>query len=112
MKSSKTAKLVRIFISEEDKIDGRRACEVIVEMCRNEGMAGATVFRGIIGFGANSHMHTAKILRMAENLPLVIEIVDTEQKVNEFLSKLDPVLTEGMVTVEKADIMVYRPSRP
>ena len=90
------ASLLRIFIGESDKVHGRPLSEIIVEKARELGLAGATVLRGILGFGANSRIHTSKVLRLSEDLPLVIEIVDEEEKINTLLPELDKVIGEGV----------------
>ena len=100
--------LLRIFIGESDEYDGRPLYEAIVLMLRREGLAGATVFRGIEGFGASSTIHTARVLRLSEDLPVVIECVDRRGVVERILPILDEMVTEGLVTVEKADVRIYR----
>ncbi len=100
--------LLRIFIGESDKTDGRPLYEVIVEKARGKGMAGATVLRGFLGFGANSRVHTSKVLRLSEDLPVVIEIADSQEKIEAFLPDLDGMIDEGMVTLEKVRIIAYR----
>ena len=102
------AELLRIFIGESDKHNGRPLYEVIVESARERGMAGATVLRGLMGFGANSRMHTAKILRLSEDLPMVVEIVDTPERIAAFLPQLDTMIGEGLVTLEKIRVIAYR----
>jgi len=102
------AKLLRVFIGEDDKYDGRLLYELIVEKARKEGLAGATVYRGILGFGANSRVHTTKVLRLSEDLPVVVEIVDAPEKIEAFLPWLDEVIHEGLVTLEKATVIAYR----
>jgi PII-like signaling protein len=102
------AKLLRIFVSESDKYKGRPLYEAIVEEARRRGLAGATVLRGPLGYGASSRIHTAKILRISEDLPMVIEIVDEEDKINAFLPDLDEMIGEGLVTLEKVEVIVYR----
>ena len=102
--------LLRIFIGENDRSDGRLLYETIVESAHRRGLAGATVLRGILGFGANSRIHTSRILRLSQDLPVVVEIVDTKEKIVEFLPELDALITEGMVTIEKADVLFYRHS--
>ena len=102
------AELLRRFIGESDKHTGRPLYEVIVESARQRGMAGATVLRGVMGFGANSRMHTAKILRLSEDLPMVIEIVDKPERIAEFLPELDSMIGEGLVTLEKIRVVTYR----
>ena len=102
------AKLLRVFIGEDDKYDGRLLYELIVEKARKEGLAGATVYRGILGFGANSRVHTTKVLRLSEGLPVVVEIVDASEKIQAFLPWLDEVIHEGLITLEKARVIAYR----
>jgi PII-like signaling protein len=102
------AKLLRIFIGESDIYMHRPLHEVIVEEARKRGIAGATVLRGILGFGANSLIHTTKILRLSEDLPLVVEIVDAEDKIEAFLPELDKMIGEGLVTMEKVKVITYR----
>jgi uncharacterized protein len=102
--------LLRIFIGESDRRDGLPLYEWIIREARKTGLAGATVFRGIAGYGANSLIHTANILRLSLDLPVVIEIVDVPEKIETFLPLLDRAVTEGLVTVEKATIKLYRGS--
>ena len=108
MKLLSDAELLRIFIGESDKLHGRPLYEVIVEEARKRGLAGATVLRGTLGFGANSHIHTAKVLRLSEDLPMVVEIVDTPEHIAAFLPDLDTMITEGMITLEKVSVIAYR----
>lgn len=103
--------LLRIYIGESDKTGGKPLYEAIVLKARALGMAGATVLRGIMGFGANSRVHSAKILEISEDLPLVVEIVDTEENVEKLLPWLDEVVKEGLVTLEEIKILNYRSSR-
>lgn len=110
MKLSGEAQLLRIFIGETDKAGPRPLYEVIVENARRSGLAGATVLRGVLGFGADSRIHTAKILRLSEDLPMVIEIVDEPAKIGAFLPSLDGLITEGLVTLEKVNVIMYRAS--
>ena len=102
------AQLLRIFIGESDRHEGRPLHEVIVERARKEGMAGATVLRGLMGFGADSRLHTAKILRLSEDLPIVVEIVDKPERIATFIEMIDPMIEEGLVTLEKATVIAYR----
>src|SRR5664280_1358279 len=102
------AQLLRIFIGESDKHQHRPLYEVIVEEARRRGMAGATVLKGTLGFGADSRMHTAKILRLSEDLPIIIEIVDKPERIAAFLPDLDKMITEGLVTLEKVQVIAYR----
>jgi PII-like signaling protein len=108
MKLPAEAKLLRIFIGEADKFEGKPLYEAIVNLAREKGMAGATVLRGLMGFGADSKMHTAKILRLSEDLPMVIEIVDKPEKIEALLPELDKMIEEGMVTFERVDVIAYR----
>ena len=108
MKLPEEAELLRVFIGESDKHDGRPLFEAIVQAARARGMAGATVLRGLMGFGAHSRMHTAKILRLSEDLPLVVEIVDTPERIRDFLPELDEMMDEGLVTLEKIRVITYR----
>jgi len=101
-------KLLRIFIGEADKWKGCPLYEEIVNLARRHGMAGATAVKGFLGFGCKSHMHTAKILRLSEDLPIIIELVDSEEKINQFLPQLDEMVHEGLVTLEKANVIMYR----
>jgi len=103
-------KLLRIFIGESDRWHGKPLYQAIVELVRREGLAGATVVRGIEGFGADSRIHTSRILRLSEDLPVVIEIVDTEENIDRVLPRLDEMVAEGMVTLERVHIVAYRGS--
>lgn len=103
--------LLRIFIGESDRKDGRLLYEWIVMEARRQGLAGATVLRGIMGFGANSRIHTAKIERLSEDLPIVIEIVDTQDKLERFFDSIQTNIREGLATLEKAHIRFYRSNR-
>lgn len=100
--------LLRIFIGESDKYEGKPLFEWIVEQARANGLAGATVLRGLEGFGAHSRIHTAKILRLSEDLPIVVEIVDTSDKIEAFLPLIDGAIKEGLATLEKVQIRLYR----
>jgi PII-like signaling protein len=103
-------KLLRIFVGESDTWHGKPLYQAIVERVRAEGLAGATVVRGIEGFGADSHLHTSRILRLSEDLPVVIELVDTAERIDAVLPLLDEMVGEGMVTVEGVHIVSYRSS--
>jgi PII-like signaling protein len=100
--------LLRIYLGESDRHHGEPLYAWIVRTARERGMAGATVLRGIQGFGAKSHMHTASILRLSTDLPILVEIVDVREKIEDLLRVVDPVLTDGMITMEKVDVRVYR----
>ncbi|HET9267812.1 MAG TPA: DUF190 domain-containing protein [Vicinamibacterales bacterium] len=104
-------KLLRIFVGEADRWHGRPLYEAIIEEARKRGLAGATAWKGFMGFGANSRLHTTKILRLSEDLPVVIEIVDAEDKIKALLPLLDEMVTEGLVTIERAEVAFYRASR-
>ncbi len=101
-------KLLRIFIGESDTWHGKPLYEAIVLRLREEGLAGATVFRGIEGFGAHSRLHTARILRLSEDLPLLIEVVDNLEAIEKVLPILDEMVSEGLVTMENVEIVAYR----
>jgi uncharacterized protein len=101
------AKLLRIFFGEADRFGGKPLYEAIVLKAREMGLAGATVLRGPIGFGKSSRLHTAKILRLSEDLPLVIEICDAEEKIDTFLPVLDTMMGSGLVTIEKVTVLRY-----
>ena len=111
MKLPSDAFLLRIFIGESDKVGARPLYEIIVEEARKHGMAGATVLRGFLGFGANSRIHTAKVLRLSEDLPIVVEIVDSEENIRAFLPELDVLIKEGLVTLERVQVIAYRHSQ-
>jgi hypothetical protein len=102
------AELLRIFIGETDKKGGRLLYELIVEEARKHGMAGATVVRGEMGFGKASRIHTAKVLRLSEDLPIIVEIVDSPENIESFLPVLDDLVEGGLVTLEKIEIITYR----
>jgi PII-like signaling protein len=111
MKIERDAKLLRIFIGETDKIEHVSVYEKIVIEARKFGLAGATVFRGIMGFGGNSRIHTTKVLRLSEDLPLIIEIVDDLKKIQDFIPILDEIFEKadvgGLITIEAAEIIKY-----
>lgn len=104
--------LLRIFLGESDKHDGKLLYEWIVLKAREEGLAGATVMRGMMGFGAHSRLHTFKIERLSQDLPIIIEIVDTREKLENFLALIDDEIEEGMATLEKVQIHFYRSGKP
>ena len=101
---SKEGRLLRIFVSESDQHERLPLYEWIVKQARDTKMAGATVLRGMQGFGAHSRMHTAKILRLSQDLPIIIEIVDSEQKIKDFLDSIESAIEESLATIEKIDI--------
>lgn len=104
-------RLLRIFIGESDTHEGHPLYEAIVLALRREGLAGATVLRGIEGFGKSSRLHTAHILRLSEDLPIVIECIDTADKIEGILPTLDSMIGDGLVTMERVDVRVYRADR-
>jgi PII-like signaling protein len=105
-------KLLRVFIGESDRYGRKPLYQAIVEMLREEGLAGATVLRGVEGFGAKSHLHTARILRLSDDLPVVIEVVDTEERIQAILPRLDEMVGDGMVTLERVEVIAYRAEPP
>jgi len=112
MKLPSEAQLLRVFIGEKDKVGHRPLYEVIVEEARRRGMAGATVLQGMMGFGAHSRLHTAKVLRLSADLPIVIEIVDKPERIAAFLPDLDAMIQEGLVTLETVQVIAYRAQPP
>ena len=112
MKIPREGQLLRVFVGESDRWKGRPLFEAIVKEARRQGLAGATVFRGFEGFGARSRIHTSRILRLTEDLPILIEIVDSEEKIQAFLPVLDGMVQEGLVTIEKATVIFYRAGEP
>lgn len=101
--------LLRIFVGESDKHGHRPLYEAIVLKARETGMAGATVLRGVMGFGKHSVVHTAKILRLSEDMPMVVEIADGLERIEQFLPLLDEMITDGLVTLERVRVIHYRP---
>jgi hypothetical protein len=108
MKIEGRGQLLRIYIGESDRWQGRPLYQAIVQRLREEGVAGATVIRGIEGFGAHSRLHTARILRLSEDLPLLIEVVDREERIQQVLPLLEEMIPEGLVTLEDIEILAYR----
>ncbi len=100
--------LLRIFIGESDRYGGEPLADAIVRKARESGLAGATVLRGTIGFGANSRIHTTRILRLSEDLPVIVELVDMPERIEAILPALDQMVEEGMITLEKVRIIAYR----
>jgi PII-like signaling protein len=107
MKIEGEARRVRVYIGESDHWHGKPLFTAIVERCRREGLAGATVLRGIEGFGANSRIHTARILRLSEDLPIVVDIVDRPDRIERLLPMLDEMVTEGLITLEEVHVVKY-----
>jgi hypothetical protein len=108
MKIPEDGQLLRIFIGESDHWQGKPLYEAIILKAREMGIAGATMLRGMMGFGANSRIHTAKILRLSEDLPIVVEIVDNAEKIEKLLPLIDEMVQEGLVTLEKVRVLQYR----
>jgi PII-like signaling protein len=108
MKLPENGILMRIFIGESDQTPEGPLYEAIVRKARELNLAGATVLRGVMGFGAQSRIHTAKLLRLSEDLPMVIEIVDTEENLNRLMPFLDEHVKEGLITLEKVQVIIYR----
>ena len=113
MKITGEGKLLRIFVGESDRCDGKALYEALVRKAHELGLAGATVWRGIEGFGAASRIHTAKILRLSEDLPILIEIVDSEEKIRAALPQFETMIEAsgggGLITLEKAEVIRYTP---
>lgn len=107
MKKESEAILLRIFIGEADKYEGKPLYKYLIELFRKEGLAGATVLRGIAGFGKSSHLHTTSILRLSTDLPIVIEVADTKENIEKIKPKLDAVIEQGLITEEKVKIVLY-----
>ena len=107
MQLPRDAVLLRIFLGEQDKFEHKPLYEAIVFKAREMHLAGATVLRGPLGFGRSTRIHTAKILRLSEDLPMVIEIVDTQERIDAFLPVLDPMMGSGLVTLEKVQVLQY-----
>lgn len=114
MENNPNAKLLRVFIGESDKLGHQPLYEAIVFEAKKQGLSGATVTRGIMGFGANSNIRTTKLFEISSDLPLVIEIVDTEEKIREFTKTIEQWFEQtqsgGLITIEKAEVIRYRPS--
>jgi len=110
MKLPEEAEVLRVFIGESDRHDGRPLYEEIVREARRLGMAGATVIRGALGFGVHSRIHTTKLLRLSEDMPMVVEIIDSPAKIEAFLPTIDAMVGEGLITVEKVRVVAYRHS--
>ena len=107
MKKESDAILLRIFIGESTMYGGKHLYKYLVEFFRQEGLAGATVLRGIDGFGKSSHAHTTSILRLSTDLPIVVEVADTQARIDAIKPKLDAIVTEGLITEEKVKIILY-----
>ncbi|WP_273266848.1 DUF190 domain-containing protein [Flexistipes sinusarabici] len=102
-----TQKLMRIFIGENDKYEGRPLYKSLVELCREKGIAGATVIRGVYGYGASSVIHSSRTLALSNDLPLIVEVVDSEDKINHILPEIDKMIGHGLITIEIAHVIKY-----
>lgn len=111
MQIPRDAILLRIFFGEDDKFNNRPLHEAIVLKARELQLGGATVLRGHVGFGHSSRIHTTKILRLSQDLPVVVEIVDSQSKIDSFLPVLDEMMTSGLVTIEKVQVLQYGPDK-
>jgi PII-like signaling protein len=101
-------KLLRIFVGENDRWHGKPLYEAIVLEARQRGLAGATVIKGFMGFGAHSRIHTAKLLELSQDLPIVVEIVDAPEKIEAFMPDLEQMVGDGLITLERAEVLLYR----
>ncbi len=108
MKIPVDGKLLRIFIGQQDKWQGQPLYEAIINIARRKKMAGATVLKGCLGFGCKSHLHSTKLLELSEDLPIIIEMVDSEEKINQFIPEIDEMIKDGLVTLEKVNVVMYR----
>jgi hypothetical protein len=108
MKIEGAGLLVRMYIGESDHWHGKPLYQAIVELLRERGLAGATVLRGIEGFGAKAHLHTTRLLRLSEDLPVLIEVVDQEDRIRAILPELDAMVADGLITLEKVEVIAYR----
>jgi PII-like signaling protein len=108
MRIAEDGQLLRIFVGESDQWHGKPLYEALILKAREMGLAGATMMRGLMGYGAKSRIHTAKLLRLSEDLPVVVEIVDSEEKINAFLPVVDAMVQEGLVTLEPIKVIQYR----
>jgi uncharacterized protein len=106
--SSRRCYEVAIFIGEADKWKGKPLYEEIILLAKKNGMAGATAVKGFMGFGCKSHMHTSKLLELSTDLPIIIEIVDSEENISKFIPLLDEMVLEGLITLEKVNVIMYR----
>jgi hypothetical protein len=108
MKIPAEGKLLRIFIDETDTWNGKPLYEELILLARKQGLAGATAIKGFMGFGCQSRLHTTKLLELSEDLPVIIEIVDSEEKINDFIPSIDTMVAEGLITLERVNVIMYR----
>lgn len=106
------ALLLRMYVGEADHHDGKPLYQAIVELLRERGIAGATVFRGIEGYGANARLHTTRLLRLSEDLPVLVEVVDQEDRIRAVVSELDELIGDGLITIENVEVLAYRGRGP
>lgn len=111
MRAEREGVLLRVFIGDSDRAEGRPLHQVLIERARNMGLAGATVLHGPMGFGRHARVHSAKLVELSTDLPIVIEMIDSEVMIHRFLTEIDPLLSEGLVTLEKVRILDYGPLR-
>ncbi|HEY7024675.1 MAG TPA: DUF190 domain-containing protein [Candidatus Limnocylindrales bacterium] len=111
MKLEGTGLLVRIYLGESDQWHGKPLYQAIVELLRTRGLAGATVLRGIEGFGAKQHLHSTRLLSLSQDLPILVEVVDEETRIRDVLPELDEMLGDGLMTLEKVEVIAYRAGR-
>lgn len=111
MKLEGTGLLLRIYLGENDRWHGKPLYQAIIERMRHRNLAGATVLRGTEGFGAKQHLHTTRILQLSQDLPILIEAVDTEDKIRGILPEMDEMLGDGLITLEKVEVIAYRAGR-
>jgi PII-like signaling protein len=104
--------LMRIFIGEADRHGGKPLYQALVELFRREKLAGATVLRGIVGFGAKSHLHTTHLLRLSQDLPMLVEVVDSQENIDHIMPQVDQMVREGLITMEKVRVLRYAPESP
>lgn len=112
MKIEGQALLVRIYLGESDQHGGKPLYQAIVEFLRGRGIAGATVLRGIEGYGAKAHVHTTRILQLSQDLPVLVEVVDQEDRLRAVLPELDGMVADGLITLERVEVLAYRAERP
>ena len=108
MKLPSESYLLRVFVGQSDKLERKPLYQAIVEEARAHGLAGATAIRGFLGFGANSRIHTSKVLALSEDVPVVVEIVDSKERIEKFMPTLNAMIKEGLVTLEKVRVITYR----
>ena len=111
MRTVKRAKLLRLHFGEGERYQGKPLYEAIVQEARQRGLAGATVIKGFMGYGAHSRIHTAKLLELSQDLPIIVEIVDAPERIEAFMPALESMVGDGLITLERAEVLLYRPGR-